>query len=174
MLYIVEMDLPERDEIDRWHAWYDGHIAKLLTVEGYHGAQRFEALSPTPSPFLAVHAVDGPEVFESRAYLAVGGPTGTGEWRDKMTNWHRNLFQGCNSLGALASEERLALVADGAKLDDAVAKRVIWLTNAGLDQSIPQRGLIILEVGEDADAVAGSCGVVLYRPITKKMTKTDA
>jgi hypothetical protein len=171
MLYMVEMDLPDRSEIDRWQAWYDAHIAKLLKVPGYHGAQRFEAVSPTPSPFLAIHNIDAPELFESSAYRAVGGPTGTGEWRTKMTNWHRNLFEGYDDLRELGFDERLAFIAADASLPDDLEKRVTWLSNAGLDQSIFLRGLIIFDAGEDTTGLADRTDVVIYRPITAKFTE---
>lgn len=169
MLYMVEMDLPDRSEIDLWHAWYDGHITKLLKVPGYHGAQRFEATGPTASPFLAIHSVDGPELFDSSAYRAVGGPSGTGEWREKMTNWHRNLFDGCDGLRGLGFDERLALAGAGAGLPEDLAKRAVWLTNAGLDRSIGSRGLIILAADEDTARLDDLADVVLYRPITAKV-----
>ena len=85
MLYMVEMDLPDRSQIADWHAWYAGHIATLLSVEGYYGAQRFEATTSAQSPFLAIHDVSGPELFTSVAYTSVGGPAGTGAWRARMT-----------------------------------------------------------------------------------------
>jgi hypothetical protein len=174
MLYMVEMDLPDRSEIDRWHAWYDAHIVKLLNVPGYHGAQRFEAVSPTASPFLAIHNVDGPEVFESSAYRAVGGPSGTGEWRAKMTNWHRNLFVGCDDLREFGLDERLGLAGAGTALSDDLAKRVTWLSNAGLDRTIASRGLIIFAEGEDASGRDDLTDLILYRPITAKFVEAPS
>lgn len=171
MLYMVEMELPDRSEIDRWHAWYNAHIAKLLDVPGYHGAQRFEAISPTPSPFLAIHNIEGPDLFESSAYRAVGGPSGTGEWRTKMTNWHRNLFEGCDELREVGPDDRLVLIADGASLPDELKGRVTWLSNAGLDKTIASRGFVIYEAGEVTEGLVDRTDVVLYRPITAKFTE---
>jgi len=74
MLYMVEMDLPDRSREVDWHAWYRTHIGKLLTVDGYHGGQRFESLTPTPSPFLALHDVDDLAVFESDHARNFDGP----------------------------------------------------------------------------------------------------
>ena len=65
MLYMVEMELPDRSRLADWHAWYNAHIGKLLTVDGYDGGQRFEAVGPAESPFLAIHDVSGPELFTS-------------------------------------------------------------------------------------------------------------
>ncbi len=103
MLYMVEMDLPDRSREVAWHAWYVSHIRKLLTVTGYNGAQRFRALAASASPFLAIHDVDDAGVFDSAEYHAVGGPTGTGQWQALMTNWHRNLFTGCDAMPAVGA-----------------------------------------------------------------------
>jgi hypothetical protein len=167
MLYMVEMELPDRSRLGEWHDWYTAHIGKLLTADGYNGAQRFEALGPCDSPFLAIHDVVGPELFTSAGYKAVGGPSGTGEWQKLMTNWHRNLFTGMEAMPELAMDQRLALVADGADLPEPFAARVTWVENIGLDGSIPRRGVLILQAGE---STAGLAGVVLYKPITDKIT----
>ena len=110
MLYMVEMDLPDRSKIDAWHAWYEMHIRKLLALPGFHGSQRFFSLTATASPFLAIHHVDGPQFFDSEAYKKVGGPTGTGEWQSRMTNWYRNLFDHPGGWPEVAMADRLAVV----------------------------------------------------------------
>ena len=61
MLYMVEMELPDRSREAQWHDWYVAHIRKLLTLDGYFASQRFEALTPRAAPFLAIHDVVGPE-----------------------------------------------------------------------------------------------------------------
>jgi hypothetical protein len=167
MLYMVEMELPDRSRLAEWHAWYTAHIGKLLTADGYDGAQRFEALGTCDSPFLAIHDVVGPELFTSAGYKAVGGPSGTGEWQKLMTNWHRNLFRGMDMMPEVAEGQTLALLADGAAVPEPFAARVSWVDNVGLDGSIPRRGVLILDAGE---SMAGLDGVVLYKPITGKIT----
>ncbi len=139
MLYMVEMELPDRSRLSEWHDWYTAHIHKLLTADGYDGVQRFEAIGSSDSPFLAIHDVVGPELFTSAGYKAVGGPSGTGEWQKLITNWHRNLFTGMDTMPALADGQRLALLADGAAVPDGFAGRVTWVKNAGLDGTIPRR-----------------------------------
>lgn len=170
MLYMVEMELPDRSRLDDWHAWYNGHIGKLLTADGYDGGQRFEAVTPCDSPFLAIHDVCGPELFTSVGYTSVGGPSGTGEWQKVMTNWHRNLFQGMDTMLELAMDQRLALVADEAEVPAGLAGRVTWVENIGLDGSIPRRGVLILDASEDTAALEALAGVTLYKPITAKIT----
>lgn len=169
MLYMVEMELPDRSRLAEWHDWYTAHIRKLLTADGYDGAQRFEALGPCDSPFLAIHDVVGPELFTSPGYKAVGGPAGTGEWQKLMTNWHRNLFKGMETMPEMAMDQRLALVADGVAVAEPFAARVTWVENVGLDGSIARRGVLVLEAGESLAALEGLPGVVLYKPITAKI-----
>ena len=169
MLYMVEMDLPDRTREDDWHAWYLNHIRKLLTVPGFYGSQRFESLTPTPSPFLAIHDVSGPELFESDAYKSVGGPSGTGEWRAVMTNWYRNLFDGIERMPEVATEEHLVIAEEGAQLPDQHTTRVTWLTVAGLDRSSGGRGFVILEPGEDHSGLGNIDGVRVFKPITGKI-----
>lgn len=168
MLYMVEMELPDRAREAAWHDWYENHIRKLLTLEGYHASQRFEALGPRAAPFLAIHDVIGPELFEGEGYRGVGGPSGTGEWRDQMTNWSRNLFAGCDALPEVAMDATLVLADDAAKVSDAVRDDFTWLTCVGLDRSIPERGFLVLPAGAD-DAALRDAGADLFKPITAKM-----
>lgn len=170
MLYMVEMDLPDRSRETQWHAWYESHIRKLLSVDGYHGAQRFEALAACASPFLAIHDVDDANVFDSPGYHAVGGPAGTGEWRVLMTNWHRNLFAGVERMPRVGNDERLVLVDGGAVLSARLQACVTWLDNAGLDRSIERRGLTVLPADEAETGFAQTHGVMLYRPISDKIS----
>ena len=94
MIYMVEMRLLDTARRTEWDAWYVAHQHRLLSIPGIHASQRFEAIHAAPSPFVALHEVDGPEVFTSDAYRAVAGPSNTGEWQSKMDNWHRNVFRG--------------------------------------------------------------------------------
>lgn len=169
MLYMVEMDLPDRSRLVEWHEWYAGHIGKLLTVDGYFASQRFEAIGPRLAPFLAIHDVAGPELFSETRYRTVGGPSGTGEWQNLMTNWSRNLFDGCARMSEVATDEILALIDDPAAVPAAFADRATRLTCVGLDRSIPERAFFVLSANEDRHALEGVAGVDLFRPITGKL-----
>src|SRR5690348_4015157 len=81
MIYMVEMDFPHPERLAEWHRWYLAHIRVLLTVPGFRASQRFRAITGTPSPYLALHEVASPALFESAEYRARGGPASTGEWR---------------------------------------------------------------------------------------------
>lgn len=168
MLYMVEMELPDRSQEAEWHQWYARHIGKLLTVDGFHASQRFRSKTPTSSPFLAIHDVDGPEIFESASYKSVGGPSGTGEWQSRMTNWYRNLFDGLDRMPELAMDETLVVFDDGASPPDSHAEDVVWLSPKGLDGSSQNRGLLILDSSADASVFSSIVGARVFKPITGK------
>lgn len=168
MLYMVEMELPDRSRVTEWHVWYENHIRKLLTVDGYFASQRFEALTPRVSPFLAIHDVVGPELFEDAGYRSVGGPSGTGEWRDIMTNWSRNLFDGCDAMPEVDVDKVLVVADDRAKVPDAYADQMTWLKSIALDRDIPERGFLVVAAHVD-DAPLRAAGMDLFKPITGKM-----
>ncbi len=94
MIYMVEMALLDTARRTEWEAWYVAHQKKLLSIPGIHASQRFEALHKADSPFVALHEVDSPDIFTGAPYRAQAGPTNTGEWQAKMSNWHRNVFDG--------------------------------------------------------------------------------
>ena len=74
MIYMVEMALIDLHRRAAWDAWYLAHMRVLISIPGIQATQRFEALAPHPSPFIALHQVAGPEVFTSGAYRAKAGP----------------------------------------------------------------------------------------------------
>src|SRR5262245_32694132 len=41
MLYMVELDFIQPARLRAWDAWYMHHLEVLLTVPGFHSAQRF-------------------------------------------------------------------------------------------------------------------------------------
>ena len=107
MIYMVEMNLIDKDRREDWDNWYEAHTNMLLTFPGFHATQRFECMTDAKAPFVALHHVDGPEFFKSDAYTNKAGPRGTGEWRTKMNNWSRNLFQGLETTPNISFNEYL-------------------------------------------------------------------
>ncbi len=171
MLYMVEMDLADRANIAAWHAWYAGHIAKLLALPGFYGSQRFETGDPTPSPFLAIHDVEGPAFFNSAGYKAAGGPENTYPWQERMTNWYRNLFDGLERMPEVGEHQGLIVCEPGSALPDDMAARVTWLTAAGLDRTAEERGIVVVARGSVAKDVRERPGTRLFTPITKKFVQ---
>ena len=84
MIYMVEMDFRNPAREADWHVWYLDHVTKLIrNVPGFRATQRFRAITATLSPWLALHDVVSPAVFESKEYRGNGGPNdciGEDDW----------------------------------------------------------------------------------------------
>src|SRR3954466_10303133 len=109
MIYMVEMDFPHPARLPEWHAWYLAHIRVLLSVPGFRASQRFQALLPTAAPYLALHEVSGPEMFESAADRPRGGRGATGEWRQLQPSWRRTLLGGLDETPDVPADRRILL-----------------------------------------------------------------
>jgi hypothetical protein len=170
MIYAVEMDFRNPAREADWHAWYLEHVTRLIRdVPGFRATQRFRALTATPSPWLALHDVASPGVFESAAYKASGGPASTGEWKNEHTNWHRNLYAGVDATPAVAPDGHLILAESDAKVPPALAGPITWLDGVGLDRSKPRRGIAVLAAGALGAHHFGHAGLTIYRPITPRI-----
>jgi hypothetical protein len=173
MIYMVEMALLDTARRAEWDAWYVTHQHRLLSIPGFRASQRFEALHAAESPFVALHEVDGPEIFTGPSYRAKAGPSNTGEWQTKMGNWHRNLFDGVDHTPDVSMDARLLVVeADGGSaLPDRVS--VEWMKAVGLDRSVQRRGLAVVPPGT-GDRLAGTRGVRVLKPIGPRLRKETA
>jgi hypothetical protein len=167
---MVEMDFPHPERLQEWHSWYLAHIRVLLTVPGFRASQRFEAILPVAAPYLALHEVSGPEMFESAAYRSHGGPGSTGEWRHLQTNWRRNLLDGLDETPGVPAESHVLLL-DGARhiaLPPGVD--VAWLQGLGLDRTVEACGLAVMrDPAPILDLARRDPRVRLYRPISEKI-----
>jgi len=170
MIYMVEMDFPHPERLAEWHAWYVAHIRELLTVPGFRASQRFEAILPAAAPYLALHEVSGPAMFESPAYRSCGGPGSTGEWRQLQTNWRRNLLKGLDATPDVPADSHVLLL-DGAP-DVALSPNVevTWLRGIDLDRTVEECGIaIVTEPTPFLDIARHAPRVRLYRPISEKI-----
>ena len=165
MIYMVEMALLDTARRAQWDAWYVAHQHRLLSIPGFRASQRFEAVHPASSPFVALHEVASGAVFTSAVYRAKAGPTNTGEWRTKMDNWHRNLFDRAHTPD-VGMDSRLVVVEDGASLAPDVV--VTWMASLGLDRSVIRRGLAILPPAT-ANQLVGTRGVRVLEPIGARL-----
>ena len=171
MIYMVEMDFRNPAREHDWHTWYLDHVTKLIrNVPGFRATQRFRALTATPSPWLALHDVASPAVFESAEYKANGGPASTGEWQQEHTNWHRNLFAGIDATPDVAMDAHLLVAEADASLPASLASAVTWLEPAGLDRSAGRRGIAVLGPGRLAAAHLGHAGLRIFKPITPRIS----
>jgi hypothetical protein len=71
VLLVVRSEPLDSAWLDRYHAWYADHIAKLLAVDGVRSARRFESVDGDMK-YMAMYEIDNMEVFSSPAYRAVG------------------------------------------------------------------------------------------------------
>jgi hypothetical protein len=165
MIYMVEMALIDLARRVEWDAWYLDHMKKLISIPGIQATQRFESLTPHASPFVALHQVTGPDVFTSDIYRAKAGPTGTGEWRERMNNWHRNVLTGLDQTPDVPMAGAIVVVEDGASAPIPIQ----WLTPVGLDRSVTRRGLAVLADRADAAPLLGLPGVRVCKPLTPRL-----
>ena len=95
-----------------------------------------------------------------------------------MTNWHRNLYAGLDATPEVADGSYLLFIdeqRDVAEREIAMPPevRIHWLDLAGLDRTIPHRGIAVLA---DAAAMVATAKVdqrvKVFRPITKKIRQT--
>jgi hypothetical protein len=168
MIYMVEMALIDLAHRTEWDAWYLSHMKKLISIPGIQATQRFESLTPHESPFVALHQVTGPDVFASVAYRAKAGPGGTGEWRERMNNWHRNLLAGVDHTPDVPMEGALVIVEAGI----GVPMPVHWMKSVGLDCSVRQRGIAVVASRTDAEMLLGRSGVRVCKPLTLRLVAT--
>lgn len=170
MIYVVEMDFRDAAREHDWHTWYIGHVATLIrNVPGFRATQRFRALTPTKSPWLALHEVAGPQVFTSAEYAANGGPASTGEWKDKHTNWYRNLFDGIDVIPAVPHDAHLLMGEGDAKLPADLP--IISLTSVGLDRTSEKRSIAIVPDGRLSAGMLALEGVRVFKPITPQIRR---
>jgi hypothetical protein len=166
MLYTVEIDFNNPGEEPAWQTWYHNNLPVLLTVPGFSTAQRFEKVGETGFRYLAAYTLSGPGVFESDAYVAVGGGgRSTVTWRQWM-NRTRNVYAGIDWVPPVTEEGRLVLTTrEPAELDlpDTLFARV---TAVALAKSPERRNVAIVSC-ETADerALAKIEGVSVYRPM---------
>jgi hypothetical protein len=165
MIYMVEMALIDVARRTEWDAWYLSHMKKLISIPGIQATQRFESLAPHDSPFVALHQVAGADVFTSVAYRAKAGPGGTGEWRERMNNWHRNLLSGVDETPDVPMEGALLIV----EADISVPIPVQWMQSVGLDRSVERRGIAVVASRAAAETLLGRRGVRVCKPLTPRL-----
>ncbi len=170
MIYIVEMDFRNSAREHDWHTWYLAHTTHLVrTVPGFTGTQRFRCITESMSPWLALHEVAGPQVFESAQYRAGGGPASTGSWKGEHTNWHRNLFDGPRETPNVLMDQHLLMAEGDAALPHAYEARAVRLTCVGLDRSSSRRSVAVVPSGGLTAAMFDMPGVRILKPITPKI-----
>lgn len=170
MLYMVDVDFAQPALQAEWDAWYMQHVEVLLSVSGIRTAQRFECLTRYPSPYLTIYSVDSAQVFESEGYRQRGGRGSTGRWQPLMTNWLRNLFDGLTMAPAVPVEARLLVTESQPNEIADCGCEFSWLGNAGLDRTVPWRGIAVASAATAGRITEKTMGQVrAYRPLTPQM-----
>ena len=141
MIYMVELGLPDMATATAFFAWYEGHVRNLVGVPGLRTAQRLQAADGAPD-FVQIYSVDGPEVFASAPYKAVGGPVHreVAEWSKQFTHWRRNLFVAADGADVRAPGFALG---EAVRLRDAdmAGGEGLWLRCVGLDGTTAFRAI---------------------------------
>jgi hypothetical protein len=172
MIYMVEMDFRNPSREADWHAWYLEHVAKLIrSVPGFRASQRFRAITATPSPWLALHDVVSPAVFESPEYRATGGPASTGDWQVEHTNWYRNVFAGIDETPEVKPDGHLLVLEADAPMPQSCASMITWLESVALDRSAARRGIAVLPAGGLSAGLFGLAGVRIFKPISPRIAR---
>src|SRR5205823_5259349 len=163
-------DFPHPSALRHRHHRYLAHIRVLLTVPGFRASQRFQAVVEAAAPYLALHEVSGPEMFASAAYRSRGGPASTGEWRQLQTNWRRNLLEGLDETPDVPADRHVLLLDEARDAALPAGIGVTWLRGVGLDSTVKECGLAVLN---DPAPVLGLARhdprVRVYRPISEKI-----
>lgn len=160
MLYMVEMDMPHADRLAAWNAWYEGHIEHLLAMPGFLSAQRFCAVAPDASPYLAIYEIERASVLTGRAYTSRAGPKSASDWAPFMSNWRRNLFAGAKRMKEVSIDEHLVLWDRTSAAAPRLETGYVALRPAGLDESVFQRGMCVLPKAQIPPAGCGPDWVI--------------
>ena len=169
MIYMVEMALLATERRDGMGDLVCRAPASAADHPRHSCSQRFECIHPAASPFVALHEVVGPQVFTSDAYRDQRRPSNTGEWQDKMGNWHRNVFRGLDHTPDVAMDARLVLVERGCEGSMPRDVDLRWLESVGLDQSVRRRGLAVMPPAA-ADMLSDTPGIRVLKPLGPRLT----
>jgi hypothetical protein len=147
--YMVEMHYPASEDRALFDKFYDKHITMLLTIDGFLSAQRYETTHEARAPFLAVYKLRDPGVMESTNYTSKAGRTSVNPtFRDKMSNWDRNLVQGDIDNMDVPDGSCMVLIDRITSDSPPLPEGFTALEIVGLDATIVQRGVRITQQGD--------------------------
>jgi hypothetical protein len=173
VIYMVEMDMRLDDKEAEWHEWYVAHIRVLLSVPGFRASQRFQSILPAPAPYLALHQVDSGAIFDSPEYRSRGGPGSTGDWRERHSNWRRNLLEGLDATPEVAPKSHLLRLENARDVALPAGVSLAWTKAVGLDRDAQEFGLAVIDDPAPLlDLAHRDTRVRLYRPISEKLRET--
>jgi len=168
IFYMVEMKYPDTAPRADFEAFYEGHVAMLLTIEGFLSAQRFECVHPARAPFLAIYQLADPSVMTREAYTSKAGRMSVDPTiRQRVTNWDRNLVAGATADMHVPMGGWMVLIDRLDPGSPALPDGFVPLNVIGLDKTIAGRGFRIGATGEPAPPAAPPGGWIVrtLRPI---------
>jgi hypothetical protein len=167
MLYMVECAFSDAAHEQAWNDYYSGQkLDQVLAVPGFRTSQRFKSISDNAAPYFAIHTIDSPEVLLGEFYRSRGGGSFDATYQPYIRNWKRRLYTGLDRALAIPKNELLA-VSDRPEESTAASVDFIWLTAAGLDSSVPRRGIARIDRSQ-ADVIAKTHQhvITIYAPLT--------
>lgn len=170
MIYFVELAFSQPAREADWSNWYSEHLDILLSVPGFSTAQRFRSVAPCRAPYLAAYSVDSGDVFESAPYRARGGRGSPGAWIPMMINWDRNLMDGLAQMPEVLEDQYLVVVDERPEALAQFASPLHELRSAGLDRTVPSRGVAVVSASAYAAlAPLASESVRFYKTLTPQL-----
>jgi hypothetical protein len=149
VFYMVEMNYPESESRTEFDAFYDGHIAMLLTIEGFQSAQRFACVHAAKAPYLALYKLAGAAVLTSENYTSKAGRMSVrASMRGRISNWDRNLVSGPIDDMEVAMTGWMVLIDRIDPQSPALPAGFVPLTIIGLDKTLAERGVCTGNTGE--------------------------
>lgn len=180
MIYTVELNFSDPAREEEWHAWYADYLAQLVSLPGLSTAQRFRAVAPGTQPwtYLALYSVASLAVFESEAYVRMGGGgNASARFKDAIRR-RRNVYTGIERVPEITDAGRVVLGDDlrhegtladclFVPLQSAAGRRQAGAT--ALDGEPSQRALAVLNAATvDRLQLPGSTGLAVYAPMTAR------
>lgn len=172
MWYTVECTFNDSESEAEWNAFYSQQkLPALISVTGFTTSQRFRAVTAGCPAYLAIHTVNDADTLSSDDYRLKGGGN-FARWQDRITDWHRNLYEAEGLAPAISSDEILLL---SSKPIDFLASetgyRGLEIFAVGLDKSPEYRVAYVLPV-EVSALFTDMPEVYLYEPLTPQLRDT--
>ena len=159
IFYMVEMNYPKSESRAEFDAFYDRHIAMLLTIKGFQSAQRFACVHAAKAPYLALYRLAGPAVLTSKNYTSKAGRMSVkASMRERITNWDRNLVNGALDELEVAMGGWMVLIDRLDSQSPALPDGFTPLTIIGLDKTLAERGVCTGDTGEPPTPDASTPG----------------
>jgi len=170
MIYTVECSFADPAREADWNDFYSlDKLPALISVAGFHTSQRFKASGAGCPAYLALHSIDDVDVLFGEAYRRKGGGDFAG-WRQHITDWRRNLYDGLDRAPSVAQDEVLSLSVAGPDAMIALGLTPHELRAVALDKAPQRRWLATLNRSRLPGFDGAREGVQLYAPMTAQLT----